>query len=150
FMPDIGTLTAYEPPKGIGTRVDDGYEVNMEIPIHYDSMIAKLIIHGDSREEAIQRMKRAIDEYRIAGVSTTLPFCDYVMNHKAFLSGDFDTHFVKEHFDSEQMTSNKEDEELVASVIAAELHAGKNGNDTLPVFTPEKSGAWNKNRRDWN
>ncbi len=98
FLPDIGRLTTYVRPGGPGVRVDDGYEQGMEIPVHYDPMIAKLIAAGRERDEAIGRMIRAIDEYEISGVATTLPFCRYVMEHPAFRSGDFDTHFIDTHF----------------------------------------------------
>jgi acetyl-CoA carboxylase biotin carboxylase subunit len=70
FLPDIGTLQTYQIPKGIGVRVDDGFEQGMEIPIYYDPMIAKLITYGATRTEAISRMERAIDEYDITGIQT--------------------------------------------------------------------------------
>ncbi|MFN3874656.1 MAG: acetyl-CoA carboxylase biotin carboxylase subunit, partial [Flavobacteriales bacterium] len=92
FLPDIGRLTTYRPPQGPGVRVDDGLEEGMEIPIHYDPMIAKLIIHGATREEAIERMIRAIDDYAIGGVETTLAFCRFVLEHPAFRGGKYDTH----------------------------------------------------------
>src|SRR5215212_1832089 len=98
FLPDIGTLTTYKIPQGPGVRVDDGMEEGMEIPIYYDPMIAKLITHAASRTEAIDRMIRAIDDYAITGVQTTLPFCKFAMQHEAFRSGNFDTHFVKKYF----------------------------------------------------
>ena len=84
-------------------RVDDGMEEGMDIPIYYDPMIAKLIVHGANRTEAIQRMIRAIDEYKISGVQTTLEFCKFVMQHPAFVSGKFDTHFVAQHFKPEML-----------------------------------------------
>ncbi|BDD13976.1 acetyl-CoA carboxylase biotin carboxylase subunit [Marivirga tractuosa] len=75
FLPDIGNLKVYKRPQGTGVRVDDGFEQGMDIPIHYDPMIAKLITYADNREEAISRMIRAIDEYEIVGIQTTLSFC---------------------------------------------------------------------------
>ncbi|WP_041257484.1 acetyl-CoA carboxylase biotin carboxylase subunit [Fibrella aestuarina] len=98
FLPDVGTLDTYVRPQGNGVRVDDGFEQGMAIPIYYDPMIAKLITYGDDREAAIQKMIRAIDEYQISGVQTTLGFCRFVMNHEAFRSGQFDTHFVNRYF----------------------------------------------------
>src|SRR5580693_8792618 len=111
FLPDIGKLRIYNPPKGPGVRVDDGFEEGMEIPIYYDSMISKLITYGKDREEAIQRMIRAIDEYKISGVETTLSFCKYVMKHEAFVSGNFDTNFIKNYFKPEYLESTSIDEE---------------------------------------
>ena len=101
FLPDIGTLQTYVTPKGPGVRVDDGFEQGMEIPIYYDPMIAKLITYGKDRTEAIERMVRAIDEYDITGITTTLGFGKFVMQHEAFTSGNFDTHFVKKYFTPE-------------------------------------------------
>ena len=107
FLPDIGTLEHYEKPEGPGVRVDDGFEEGMEIPIFYDPMISKLIVYGNSREEAIHRMKRAIKEYRISGVKNTLSFGSFVMEHPEFAKGNFTTHFVDEHF-TPQVQSLKE------------------------------------------
>ncbi|HJW28739.1 MAG TPA: acetyl-CoA carboxylase biotin carboxylase subunit, partial [Saprospiraceae bacterium] len=94
FIPSTGTLTRYAPPSGPGIRVDDGYREGMEIPIHYDPMIAKLIVHAPNRIEAIEKMKEAIDAYTIDGVNTTLEFGKFAILHPDFVSGRFDTHFV--------------------------------------------------------
>jgi acetyl-CoA carboxylase, biotin carboxylase subunit len=123
FLPDIGKLVRYEAPKGPGIRVDDGFEQGMDIPIYYDPMIAKLVAHGSSREEAIQRMLRAISEYHITGVATTLPFCSFVLNHPAFVSGNFDTHFVKHHFQPALLQSVSPEEETLAAIVAGHLSA---------------------------
>ncbi|HTA63284.1 MAG TPA: acetyl-CoA carboxylase biotin carboxylase subunit [Bacteroidia bacterium] len=115
FLPDIGKLVTYRTPKGTGVRVDDGFEEGMDIPIFYDPLIAKLIVHGKDREEAIERMLRAIDEYQITGVSTTLQFCSFVLKHKAFTSGNFDTNFIKNYFKPEMLdTSTKQEAEIAA------------------------------------
>ena len=90
FLPDIGTLNTYVRPEGMGVRVDDGFEEGMAIPIYYDPMISKLITHGKDREEARQRMVRAIDDYQISGLETTLPFCKFAIQHEAFVSGNFE------------------------------------------------------------
>ncbi len=74
FLPDTGKLEMYQPPKGPGVRVDDGYEEGMDIPVFYDSMIAKLVAYAATRNEAIDRLCRAIDEYYIKGIQTTLQF----------------------------------------------------------------------------
>nr|BCX00988.1 MAG: acetyl-CoA carboxylase biotin carboxylase subunit [Bacteroidota bacterium] len=98
FLPDAGRLLVHRPPSGPGVRVDAGIEEGQEIPLHYDPMIAKLIVWAPTREQAIARMRRALDEYQIAGVATTIPFCRYVMDHPAFQSGDFDTSFVARYW----------------------------------------------------
>jgi len=127
FLPDIGTLETYKRPQGLGIRVDDGYEEGMEIPIYYDPMIAKLIAHGNDRDEAISRMLRAIDDYTIVGVETTLPFCKFVLQHKAFVSGKFNTHFVKEHFTSTSTLGEggRGGEVEIAALLAAKLVSEK-------------------------
>lgn len=107
FMPSIGTLQTYRPPVGEGIRCDDGYEEGMQIPIYYDPMIAKLVVHGSSRMDAIQKMKEAIRHYRIEGISTTLPFGRFVMEHDAFTSGMFDTHFVKHYYTPEAILAQQ-------------------------------------------
>ncbi|HPD54819.1 MAG TPA: biotin carboxylase, partial [Bacteroidia bacterium] len=118
FLPDIGRLSTYRIPQGPGIRVDDAYEEGMDIPIYYDPMIAKLIAYGSDRSEAIERMKRAIEDYHITGVKTTLPFCHFVMQHEAFVSGKFDTHFVKNHYTPDMLHRAEPDEEMIAALLA--------------------------------
>lgn len=105
FLPDIGKLTTYKIPRGTGVRVDDGFEEGMEIPIYYDPMIAKLIVWGKNREEARLRMIRAISEYKISGVETTLSFCSFALQHEAFISGKFDTKFIQHYFKPEMLST---------------------------------------------
>lgn len=122
FLPDTGKLKTYIRPQGAGVRVDDGYEQGQDVSIYYDPMIAKLITYGKNRTEAIQRMRRAIAEYQITGVKTTLPFCDFVLTHKEFIDGSFTTKFVESHYDSEAL-KQKPDSEIVevAAMVANEL-----------------------------
>ena len=119
FLPDIGTLQTYRRPQGLGVRVDDGFEEGMTIPIYYDPMIAKLVTYGKDRTEAIDRMIRAIDEFEITGIKTTLGFCKYVMQHEAFLSGNFDTKFVEKYFTSETLKEENAPSEEEMSIAAA-------------------------------
>ena len=105
--------------------MDDGFEEGMDIPIYYDPMIAKLITFGKDREEAISRMIRAIDDYKIIGVETTLPFCKFVLKHHAFISGNFDTHFINHHFSPEMLSIENEDESIIAALFAAKLMSNK-------------------------
>ena len=98
FNPDIGTLNRYRIPSARNVRVDDAFKEGMEIPIFYDPMIAKLVVWGKTRQEAIERCISAIDDYQISGVKTTLDFGKFVLMHPAFQSGKFDTNFVKTHF----------------------------------------------------
>jgi acetyl-CoA carboxylase biotin carboxylase subunit len=122
FLPDIGKLSTYRCPQGPGVRVDDGFEQGMDIPIYYDPMIAKLVTYGDTREEARKRMLRAIEEYEITGIETTLPFCSFVMEHEAFISGQFDTKFIEKHFSPEMLHNSAPAEvQEVAAVFATFL-----------------------------
>ncbi|QUH23900.1 acetyl-CoA carboxylase biotin carboxylase subunit [Methanobacterium alkalithermotolerans] len=97
FAPNPGKITGYRSPGGIGVRVDSGVYMNYTIPSFYDSMISKLIVWSPSRNDAINRMKRALREYVILGVKTTIPFHKAIMNHEAFQQGRLNTHFVDEH-----------------------------------------------------
>ncbi len=98
FRPSPGVITTWHQPSGLGVRVDSHAYQGYSIPPYYDSMIAKLIVYGHTRAEALDRMMQALDEFVIEGVSTTLPFHKRVMQHPAFRSGDFDTHFIETHF----------------------------------------------------
>ncbi|RYD84512.1 MAG: biotin carboxylase, partial [Sphingobacteriales bacterium] len=147
FLPDIGTLQTYITPKGPGVRVDDGFEQGMEIPIYYDPMIAKLITYGKDRAEAIDRMKRAIDEYHITGITTTLGFGRFVMNHEAFTSGNFDTHFVKKYFNPDVLTIADEDEAFIATIVMEKLLNTGKGSQGTPAVVAETSN-WVKNRKN--
>jgi len=104
FTPDIGKLVRYRIPTDTHLRVDDAFEEGMEIPIYYDPMIAKVITWGETRDAAISKMIKALNNYQVAGIKNNLDFCLYVLKHKAFVSGDFDTNFIKTHFPSTEGT----------------------------------------------
>ena len=118
FMPSTGTLERYQLPAGDGIRLDNGFEEGMDVPIYYDPMLAKLITYGKTREEAIQMMIKAIDDYIVEGVSTTLPFGKFVFQHEAFRSGDFDTHFVKKYYSPEALKEETHEEAKLAALMA--------------------------------
>ncbi|NDD48151.1 MAG: biotin carboxylase, partial [Flavobacteriia bacterium] len=115
FAPDIGQLKVYRRPSGEGVRVDDGIEEGMDIPIFYDPMIAKLVVHGTDRTDAISKMLEAIERYVIIGVETTLPFGRFVLEHEAFVSGEFDTHFVQTYFEASALPTGA-DHDLAAAL----------------------------------
>ncbi|CAI8301333.1 MAG: Acetyl-/propionyl-coenzyme A carboxylase alpha chain [Owenweeksia sp. TMED14] len=106
FSPDTGVLSVYKRPQGPGIRVDDGIEEGQEVSIYYDPMIAKLIVTGPNREIAIERMVRAIEDYVIIGVENTLQFGKFVLTHPNFLNGDFNTHFIENHFKPEYLIND--------------------------------------------
>ncbi|MFC4558773.1 acetyl-CoA carboxylase biotin carboxylase subunit [Virgibacillus kekensis] len=97
FMPSPGKIEMYLPPGGLGVRVDSAAYPGYKIPPFYDSMIAKLITYGSTREEAVRRMRRALDEFIVEGVDTTIAFHRQIMNHEVFVKGDFNTNFLEEN-----------------------------------------------------
>lgn len=146
FLPDIGTLATYTRPQGNGVRVDDGFEEGMSIPFYYDPMIAKLICHAETREQAIEKTIRAINEYEITGIETTLGFCNYVMHHEAFRSGKFDTRFVEKYFKPEVLKSAPNpEEEVLAATLSTYLMNGT-PEPTLTASTPVAVSKWKKQR----
>ncbi|MBB3698582.1 acetyl-CoA carboxylase biotin carboxylase subunit [Flammeovirga yaeyamensis] len=122
FLPDTGVLHRYIEPSGEGVRVDSGYKQGMKMEMHYDPMMSKLIVWGENRKDAIQKMLQALEDYKISGLETILPFCKFVLQHDAFVSGDFGTHFVDKYYDpkylEEELTDN---EQFVAASVLAEL-----------------------------
>ncbi len=146
FLPDTGTLEMYQPPKGPGVRVDDGFEEGMEIPIFYDPMIAKLIAYAATRDEAIERLCRAIDEYYIKGINTTLSFGKWAVRTEPFRSGNFDTKFIEKHFKPEYLLNTDEDAEHAAALLAAYIwqKEQKPQNQTATNNTVSK---WKLNRK---
>ncbi|MBD79821.1 MAG: acetyl-CoA carboxylase biotin carboxylase subunit [Crocinitomicaceae bacterium] len=145
FLPDIGTLEKYVQPTGEGVRVDDGFEEGMEIPIYYDPMISKLITYGSTRNEAIARMTDAIDGYKIEGVKTTMPFCKYAINHDAFVSGNFDTHFVQKYFSPEILDGHDSEEEKMAAILVGKILDEYKGENTY-ANNGEAISKWKLNR----
>lgn len=124
FLPDIGTLNTYKLPVGDGVRVDNGYEKGMTIPIYYDPLISKLVVYGKTRQEAIEKMIDAIEDYHIEGVSTTLSFGDFVMKHPDFYLGDFNTQFVEKYWHPNQI--DEKESEIAAAIAALAFNETKN------------------------
>lgn len=150
FLPDIGRLQTYRRPHGPGVRVDDGFEEGMDVPIYYDPMISKLITYGRDRDQAIRRMIRAIDDYEITGLSTTLSFCRMVMEHEAFVSGKFDTHFVQTYFVPDELDAPLDDRAEIAAHLAAKTynqsqntHGGTSQNEGVAT-----ASLWKQRRRN--
>jgi len=109
-------------------------------------MIAKLVTYGKDRSEAIERMIRAIDEYCITGIQTTLAFGKFVMQHEAFISGKFDTHFVGKYFLPEYLSSENEEEAMIAALIGAEFMMQSSSKGINTDQAPAAS-SWYKNRK---
>ncbi len=149
FMPGPGILLKHDPPAGFGVRVDSGVEEGSEISLFYDPMISKLTTWGATRAEAIARMRRALDEYAIAGVPTTIPFCRFVMDHEAFTGGNFSTHFVENNFSAEKLLEGAEELEsaiAIASALYADGHRHHNGQ--AAAGKSSEFSSWRKNRKE--
>ncbi|MCF6406724.1 acetyl-CoA carboxylase biotin carboxylase subunit [Chitinophaga filiformis] len=121
FLPDTGTLTTYVRPQGYGIRVDDGYEQGMDIPIYYDPMISKLIAWGADREEARERLLRAISEYHVKGIRTTLPFGSWALQQPAFINGAFDTNFIGKYFTPQSLDHTDPEAAKAAAILAVQV-----------------------------
>jgi acetyl-CoA carboxylase biotin carboxylase subunit len=133
FLPNVGFLSKYRLPEGEGIRVDNGIEEGMDVQIYYDPMLSKLVTYGKTREESIALMIKAIDNYHIEGVATTLPFGKFVMEHEAFRSGDFDTGFVKAYYDAEKLKSKLKIEAEIAALIALKQYLADKKVLRLPI-----------------
>lgn len=133
FLPSVGKLEKYRLPHGEKIRVDNGFEEGMDVPIYYDPMLAKLITYGKNREEAIQLMIKAINDYQVEGVSTTLSFGKFVFEHEAFTSGKFDTHFVKNYYSPEKLQNEVEEESQLAALVALKQYLQDQKKLRLPI-----------------
>jgi len=119
FLPSTGILNSVIAPSGPGVRVDTGVYAGFEISPYYDALISKLICWGETRGEAILRMRRALEEYRILGVKTNIPFHQHIMDSHRFIAGSFDTRFVEERFSMDELEEEKEHLAKIAAVMAA-------------------------------
>jgi acetyl/propionyl-CoA carboxylase alpha subunit len=147
FLPDIGRLQSYKIPQGYGVRVDDSFEAGMDIPIQYDPMIAKLITFGKDREEAMLRMIRAIDDYQLTGIETTLPFGKFVMQHEAFITANFDTKFIEKYFSPDLLEKASEEISLAAIFASGQIFYQNENNQNHVQNAGEKSN-WFLKRKD--
>lgn len=153
FMPSTGTLRRYRLPSGPGVRVDSGVTEGQSVSINYDPLLAKLIVYAETREAAINRMIRALEEYQISGLQTTVPFCSYVMKHPVFQSGVYDTHFVKNHFQVEKMKKAHLPDDIVfalSTLVRAYAGNSKCESDTEleTVGIETTTGSWWTKRRN--
>jgi acetyl-CoA carboxylase biotin carboxylase subunit len=147
FMPSAGKIHKISEPLGLGVRTDGYVYEGYEIPIYYDPMISKLIIWGKTREESLQRMRRALYEYKITGVKTSIKYLERIMSNKNFNDGNYDTHFIENN--QEDLMKNESCEDCGDMVIIAAfidyLHKISNVQDNNKEFTPAPS-RWKKTR----
>lgn len=143
FLPDLGKLDYYQKPEGLGIRVDDGYEQGMPIALEYDSMIAKLIVHGKDRNEAIEKMITAINDYKINGFATTLGFCRFAVNHPEFRNGNFTIDFVNEHYSSPEQLKTEVSKQIARDAFDV---MNKMEKETQPQLLKQDYSPWKENR----
>jgi len=145
FLPSTGHLNRHRMPAGPGIRVDAGIEEDMDVAIYYDPMISKLSVHAEDRERAIERMIRALDEYEISGMRTTIPFCKYTLKHENFRKGSYDTHFVQDHFSPDNLTEHVDLRvAALASVLVSDVNGGEENKSKQNVSAATESGWWKK------
>jgi len=131
FLPSTGKIIEYQQPSGPGIRLDNGFRTGSEISVYYDPLIAKLITHGENRETAVSKMKRALEEYHIAGVITNIPFLLKMISDDNFRKGSFDIGFAEREFIPEMKKSSGLTEQqltaaaLISAVIKSESLSGK-------------------------
>jgi acetyl-CoA carboxylase biotin carboxylase subunit len=149
FLPDTGKLEIYQPPTGPGIRVDDGYEQGQEIPIFYDPLLAKLVVHAPTRDEAIERLCRAIDEYHIQGIQTTLEFGKWAVQTKPFRSGNFDTKFIENYFKPEHLLSDDPQSNEIAALLSSYVWSKEKKNTLITTIAnnEHKDNQWKTKRK---
>jgi len=141
FLPSPGRITALRLPGGPGVRDDSGIYEGYEVPVHYDPLLSKLVVWGYSRQDAIRRMRRAVAEYKVLGIKTTLPFFERVLHHPAFLSGDFDTSFVERVFAAEDRARERPVEVAVAAA-AIRAYRERQAARLAPAGSGESGSPW--------
>jgi acetyl-CoA carboxylase biotin carboxylase subunit len=149
FMPSPGRIERLHVPQGPGVRDDGGVYEGAEVSIHYDPMISKFAVHGRNRAEAIDRMRRALAEYHIAGLKTTIPFFRVVMRDREFVDGNLDTGFIERFFErikeSEVQRPDQKDEDI--AVIAAALTRSRDTNTDTGQSFSRKRNRWQMSAR---
>ena len=136
FMPSTGRIVGLTTPTGPGVRVDSGIHFDTEVTPYYDSLMAKLVVWGETRGEAILRMRRALEEFRITGVMTTLPLHIQLMNSTRFQAGQFDTNFLEQNFTFNQIAHP---DHVQAAAIAATLVAHQRNQQAILLHQGEAS-----------
>jgi acetyl-CoA carboxylase biotin carboxylase subunit len=142
FLPSPGTITSLRVPQGPYVRDDSGVTAGSQISVYYDPMVSKLVTWGDDREQALARMRRALDEYRVSGIKTNLPFHRRLLAHPGFQAGRYDTGFIEREKTALLVPHTPDAEQLEVAIIAAALHQA--GSRPSVTETPPPSGpsAW--------
>ena len=146
-MPSGGVITTLQEPTGPSVRVESGIYEGFEVSLFYDPMIAKLIVWGENRAEALLRMRRALNEYRIGGIKTSIPFHQQIMNSTQFMWGTFDTNFLQDRFSVSLI--ERPEMELSAAIAAALVTHGKGQQATVLSPTAAQAGSSWKRGAGW-
>lgn len=143
FTPSTGKVTGVYEPAGPGIRVESGVYDGFEVTPYYDSLIAKVVAWGETRGEAIMRMIRALNEFRIAGIKTNIPFCQQLLNSPSFIGGQFDTTFLEQRFSLSK--EKRQAQELMAAVAATYVeHFEREKQSGRRSLTPDEGAAWRR------
>ena len=145
FFPSPGRIDSLSEASGPGIRNESSVYADCVIPIHYDPLISKLIAHGEDREQAIARMRRALGEYKIGGVRTTIPFFEVLFSHPQFVRGNLHTHFIEEHRLVEKMAEAQLEKESIPLIAAALDYFLR--NRTSPETFARQRSAWKERSR---
>ncbi len=150
FLPSVGTLNHYSPPEGPNVRVENGVRQGDSVHVFYDPMLSKVIARGNTRSEAIRTMLRSLREFRVYGVATTIPFCEFVLTHDQFVSGEYNTHFVQNYFTRDSLPVGDENERMAVAILAALLFKdGDIGVKTnFNVNQKQVVSCWKKQREE--
>ena len=142
FLPSIGKIQSYREPQGPGVRVDSGLAKGDSVSMYYDPLISKLITWGRDRNEAIERMRRALDEYAISGVQTVIPFHKQVMNHANFIAGNISTHFIDEQREHLSNFESTAEHDLKTMAILSCLFDYQYKKKTKKITKTAKLSTW--------
>ncbi len=139
FMPSPGKIVFLHTPAGLGVRDDSGIYEGFEVPLDYDPLLSKLVTWGKTREEAIRRMMRALSEYQVYGIKTTIPFFQRILLHPRFQSGTYNTHFIAE---LEKEPDHEDPVEEIVALIAAGIKSERDARVGMSPARKGKAGHW--------
>jgi acetyl-CoA carboxylase biotin carboxylase subunit len=142
FIPSSGRITLTQPPTGPGVRIDSGVYQGFEISPYYDPLISKMIVWGETRPQAIMRMRRALEEYKIVGVRTNIPFHQTMMDTYPFITGKYDTRFVEEQFSMLDAVENREMYLDIAALMATLVANVQMEHRTQKYEKPAQNSTW--------
>lgn len=142
FLPSVGTVKRLHPPSGPGIREDRGIGQGNEITVHYDPMVSKLLAWGRTRDEALRRMDRALNEYLIQGVITNIPACIHIIRHPTFIDGTYTTNYMNDIFDPEELRQPADKEQTAVAIAAAAMLHRQKKRPSIKSTNPESLSKW--------